>query len=238
MDNKLKDKVLLPGTEKQFAHLLSEADTRDKKLLIIGSGCEDAAVSIVAECKEVSIIVNNHDALINSRLRLKNNPAINVKFMDYEHTDFNSNSFDIVYAQASLSVSNRNKILKEIRRILFNDGILNTGEIFYPDESVPAFVSDVMSSENLQPLTEVKLINFYTERGFELIDEKDLTASLRDYYTTVENILADKKREHGEDELKPDKKMLGRIKHQANVYLKLGGDRFLGFRSFILRKKA
>ena len=38
--------------------------------------------------------------------------------MDFDNTDFNAEEFDLVYAQASISLLNRNKIVKEIKRIL------------------------------------------------------------------------------------------------------------------------
>ncbi len=66
--------------------------------------------------------------------------------MDFSITDFNDAVFDIVYAQASISSKMRNKIIKEIKRILKPEGILSVGEITSLKSSPPIFVNKQKSN--------------------------------------------------------------------------------------------
>ena len=65
----------------------------------------------------VELIVEDYDSLMNSKMILESSPRVNVRLMDFEVTDFNDSSFDLVYAQASISLTKRNKIVKEIKRL-------------------------------------------------------------------------------------------------------------------------
>jgi hypothetical protein len=38
------------------------------------------------------------------------------------------------------------------------------------------------------------------------------------------------------DEKESDKKYFSQVKHESHAYLKLGGDRYIGFKSLIMRK--
>ena len=88
--------------------------------MIIGSGCESIAIKLLQNITNVSIILNDYDSLMISRLELNNHEKINCKMMDYANTDFEKEYFNLIYAQASLSVPGRKEILKEIKRVLSN----------------------------------------------------------------------------------------------------------------------
>ena len=40
----------------------------------------------------------------------------------------------------------------------------------------------------------------------------------------------------GKDEKEENKKYFSRMKHESHAYLKLGGDKYIGFKSLIMRK--
>ena len=71
------------------------------------------ALRLSEQFTEVQIIVNEYKSLMQSRDRLQNADKIKIKMMDYAHTDFNDNYFDLIYAQASISVPDRKNIIKE-----------------------------------------------------------------------------------------------------------------------------
>ena len=166
------------------------------------------------------------------RMNLKNDEKIKVKMMDYAYTDFQDNSFDLIYAQGSISVPDKKDILKELKRILISKGLFCAGEIVSLKESVPGFVNDIWERSGLEPIAASEIKKYYEARGFEVLSEKDLSTSLRDFYEGAISVVS--KTDKAEKEA--DKKYFSRMKHESHAYLKLGGDKYIGFKSLIMRK--
>lgn len=224
--------IQLPGGIKQFDHLIELKTIQGNNALIIGPGCEPVAKSLLNYYEDISIITNDYNSLIQSRLKLRDKNKIKVKMMEYSHTDFSDEHFDLIYAQGSVTVPSRKDIFKEIKRILSSDGLLCVGEIVALKETAPAFVQNIWERNGLLPLATSQIINFYLGNGFELVSERDLTNTLKEYYKNVLNICS----KTSKDEIEENKKYFSRIKHESNAYLKLGGDKYIGFKSLILRK--
>jgi len=153
--------------------------------------------------------------------------------MEYDNTDFNMNSFDIVYSQAAISTSGRNKIVKEIKRILKPGGYFSVGELVNLFQPPPRFVNDVWERGGIKPLGFDEIENFYRERNFNIVSIKNLSGQLPDFYKLSLRLLHEK----SGDETVSFNEILKRIKHEANVYLKHGGSKYMGFVSLIVRKK-
>ena len=229
--------IFLPGSGKQFNHLKGKVSLKDKDILIIGSNSEKIAqVFLDAEVNAVTIILDEYDSLLKARYLLKNKEEISVRLMDFNSTDFNDDVFDVVYAQASISNKMRNKIIKEIKRILKPGGILNVGEITSLKSSPPIFVNDIWESGNILPLSSDDVKKYYEERKFEVVDTLDLSAHLKDFYLESKNLLSNNIASLSENEKSYYKKMLKRMSHESNAYLKLGGKDYMGFTSIIARK--
>ena len=227
-----KISILLPGGIKQFEHLLENNSIRGIHALIIGSGCESVAFSLLNKFADVIIIADEYDSVIQIRMKLKDEDKINVKMMDYTHTDFEDEYFDLIYAQCSISVPERKNILKEIKRILTGNGLLCAGEIVSLKEPVPGFVVDIWERSGLEPLASTGIKQYYKSRGFEIISEKDLSITLKDFYEKTGYAVS----KASKDEKEQNKKYFSRLKHESHAYLKLGGDKFIGFKSLIMRK--
>jgi ubiquinone/menaquinone biosynthesis C-methylase UbiE len=229
--------IFLPGSGKQFNHLKGKVSLQDKYILIIGSNSEKIAQMFLdAEANAVTIILDEYDSLMNARYLLKNKEEISVRLMDSNSTDFNDAVFDIVYAQASISNKMRNKIIKEIKRILKPEGILNVGEIVSLKSSPPIFVNDIWESGNILPLSSGDVKKYYEERKFEVVDNLDLSAHLKDFYLESKKLLINNIDSLSENEKAYYKKLLKRMSHESNAYLKLGGKDYMGFTSIIARK--
>ncbi len=229
--------IFLPGSGKQFNHLKGKVSLKDKDILIIGSNSEKIAqVFLDAEANAVTIILDEYDSLLKARYLLKNKEEISVRLMDFNSTDFNDDVFDVVYAQASISNKMRNKIIKEIKRILKPEGILNVGEITSLKSSPPIFVNDIWESGNILPLNSVDIKKYYEERKFEVVDTLDLSAHLKDFYLESKKLLVNNIDSLSENEKAYYKKLLKRMSHESNAYLKLGGKDYMGFTSIISRK--
>jgi len=229
--------IFLPGSGKQFNHLKDKVSLKDKNILIIGSNSEKIAQMFLnAEANFVTEILDEYDSLLNARYLLKDNKKISVRLMDFSSTDFNDAVFDIVYAQASISGKMRNKIIKEIKRILKPEGILNTGEIVSLKPSPPKFVNDIWKSGNILPLNSDDIKKYYEERKFKVVDTLDLSAHLKEFYLESKNLLSNNIDSLSENEKAYYKKMLKRMSHESNAYLKLGGKDYMGFTSIIVKK--
>jgi ubiquinone/menaquinone biosynthesis C-methylase UbiE len=224
--------ILLPGGNKQIEHLFEQNIPKGVHALIIGPNCESIAIKLLEYFTSLYIITDDYDSVMQIRMKLKDEDKVKVKLMDYAHTDFDNGYFDLIYAQASISVSNKKEIVKELKRILSGNGLLCAGEIVSLKEPVPGFVSDIWERSDLEPIASSKIKKYYEGKGFEVLSEKDFSDTLQDFYdqlrTTVSKV--------SKDEKEADKKYFSRMKHESDAYLKLGGDKYIGFKSMIFRK--
>jgi len=165
-------------------------------------------------------------------VKLKNEDKFKVKLMDYAHTDFKNEHFDLIYAQGSISVPGKKEITKELKRILRIQGLFCVGEIVSLKEPVPGFVADIWERSGLDPIPSSEIKKYYEAKGFEVLCEKDHSDTLKDFYEKIGNTVA----KVSKDEKESDKKYFARMKHESHAYLKLGGDKYIGFKSLILRK--
>lgn len=229
--------IFLPGGFKQFRILKSKINLSGKNVLIIGSNSEKIAEKMIEQkVNSVKIIVNDYDSLINSRLNLNKDELVSVKLMDFDNTDFEAEEFDLVYAQASISLTNRNKIIKEIKRILKPDGILCVSEITALKKDYPPFVKNIFDSSDILPLLNNSCSDYYKERKFSVLYEEDLSSSLTSFYENAAKYLEQSFDHLTDKEKSYYKKLLNKISHESNAYLKLGADKFIGFKVLILKK--
>jgi len=232
----LKDEILLPGLDHQFAFLKRTFKQSPESVLVIGSSSETISLKLSEKYKiKINLIVEDYESLMNSKLLLdRKNFAC--KMMSFEATDFADSSFDLIYAQASISSTNRNKIVKEIKRILKPGGYFCVGEITLLNEEVPRFMKDIYNSSALLPLYTNNLSKYYNDRNFSVIAEKDFSSFLKDYYSINMDKLAGTKENLSEREKSYYKKLLNKVSHESKAYLNLGGDKYMGFKVLLLKK--
>lgn len=234
---KIKGKIFLPGLNKQLDKFLSSQNVADKKVLVIGDGSEEIAEEFLAKnASEVNIIVENTESLTISRNLLSKEKRISVRLMDFDNTDFVSQTFDIIYAQASISKLKRNKIIKETKRILKPEGIFCAGEIVKFKEEVPTFVGDILEASELSPIYFQDLKKYYIERKFDILLEENLSQTLQEFYLLSNSMLNENLDKLTAQEKSYYKKMLNQIIHESNAYLKMGADKYIGFYMIIMRK--
>ncbi len=234
----MNTKYFLPGTDKQLQSLLTHVDINGMKILVLGTGCEEISKSLLENgASEVTIIVEDNDSLLNARLYLSKEKQVSVKMMEYENTDFKDSQFDLVYAQASISNKRRNKIVKEVKRILKPEGYFCVGENISYSQNAPVFVKDLWESSEIVPLFVDDLEKYYEERKFEIIFKQDLSHTLKDFYKMSINLLENKANDLTDQEKSYHKKFLNKLSHESNAYLKLGGNDHIGFKMLILKVK-
>ena len=229
-------KYFLPGTDKQLQSLLSHVDIKNMKILVLGAGCEEISKLLFNNgALEVTMIVEDNDLLLNARLYLSKEKQISVKMMEFDNTDFRDSSFDLIYAQASISNKQRNNIVKEIKRILKSEGYLCVGENISYSKNPPVFVKDLWESSEIVPLFVDDLEKYYTDRDFEILFKQDLSHTLKDFYKMSISLLENKVNDMTEQEKSYHKKFLNKLRHESNVYLRLGGNDHIGFKMLILK---
>ena len=230
--------IHLPGGAHQVGFTLGNTKIIDNNVLIIGSGSERTVLAFQEEgAKKVELIVDDYESLVNSNLVLEGKAETSAKMMEFDCTDFPDNSFDIVYAQASISGNNRNKILKEIKRILADEGSLIVGEVVKLEKEIPPFVNDIFESSALNPLHIDEINSFYAQRGWEILKSHDYSYTLKEYYSGNLNQLDKSTQDLSEREKSYYKKLLNQISHHSKAYLKQGGDKYMGFITLLMKLK-
>ncbi len=233
---KKNNSIYLPGLKKQYEFLISKLELTGFNILILGSSNAIISKLLFNKSKEkVEIIVEDYESLLVTQLELGNNSALSVKLMDFENTDYSKNTFDLVYAQGSISDKRRKKIVKEIKRILKPNGYFCVGEIVKLEDKIPNFIKEIYELSNLDPILHDRVSSFYEERNFEVIDLINLSNTLKDYYSLNLKLLKDNIKSLSPNEKAYYKTILNKISHESNVYLKLGGDRYMGLITLILK---
>jgi SAM-dependent methyltransferase len=229
--------IYLPGSIYQFLIFADKCQIQGKSVLVMGAGSEEIS-KLFVDHKAASVIqiVEDEETLLASRLYLKEEKNISVRMMVFENTDFLNERFDIIYAQASISNSRRNKIVKEIKRILRPGGVLCVGENVQLDIDAPVFVTELWQASDISPLTNNEVSNYYKGRNFEVIYEDDLSSTLKDFYQTSLQLLNKNVDKLSEREKAYHKKFLNKVSHESNAYLNLGADRYIGFKILIMKK--
>jgi len=229
--------IYLPGSQKQLEILLDKIDVKEMSVLVMGSSSEEIA-KVIAERtdKTVELIVEDLDSMLNSNQLIEESDNINVRIMEFDVTDFENSSFDLVYAQASISSTKRNQVVKEIKRILKDGGHLCVGEIIKLRKDVPPFVQNVFDESDINPLFVEEIDNYYLQREYSIIHEQELSGKLNEFYRQSIKKLEMTREGLAENEKSYYKKLLNKISHESNVYLKQGGDKHIGFKVLLLKK--
>lgn len=228
---------MLPGLEKQIEFLQKHYVLNSPKVLICGS--ESAAVAIKFKEQlnaDVQIIVEDFDSLINTNLKLSGDSAIKTALMEFSSTDFDENTFDLIYAQASITNSNRNKIIKEFKRIMKPGGKICIGEIVMLEKNPPRYIENLFSYSEMKPLFIDEFEKYYMDRGFKIMVSKNLSSTLKEYYLIVSSELEESIKSLNENEKSYYKKLISKISHESNIYLYQNGEKYYGYKTLLLKR--
>ena len=236
MENKTN--IFLPGLDNQIRFVRRSLELKGKLTLTLGSASEEIVKLLAQETgQKAELIVEDYNSLMNSRLMLENQNDTDVRLMDFEFTDFDDEEFDLVYTQGAISNPRRNKIVKEIKRILKPEGLFCVGEVVSVKEELPQFILDIYETSDLEPLHISQIEDYYQERKCEIIGTKDLSFTLKDYYSKNLYELKKSLKDMAENEKSYYKKLINMISHEAKAFLNQGADEYIGFYSLILKKQ-
>lgn len=229
--------VLLPGLDDQSVFLFTNCDVSNKNILIIGQGCVSIAKKMLdKEASSVEIIIDDEEMMLADRLQASGTANLRIRFMEFHNTDFKDESFDVVYAQASVSTAKHVKILKEIKRITKPQGLVCLGEIVQLSKEITRSVRNVWEKTKVT-LREIPMIQKeYADAEFESVVETDLSFTMKYVYKKHLRNMDKSLPEMTEAEKKALKKEIKTYRHEANTYLQFKGDNYTGFIAFLLRK--
>ncbi|PID61677.1 MAG: hypothetical protein CR986_02520 [Ignavibacteriae bacterium] len=231
-----KEKYLLPGLDLQLKFIKQRLNIENFSIAIYGSNTVNVAEKLLEGSNSIDIIVEDYESLMISKLALGKKENIKIKLMDFERTDFNNESIDLVYAQGAFTDFRRKTIVKEAKRILKHEGYLCVGEVVKLKDDIPPFVADIFDESSILPLSKNEFPKYYENRNFSLIDTVDLTDTLQKYYSLNLKLLDKNKNSLTAQEKSYYKKVLNKISHESKVYLKLGGDKYIGFVTSLFKK--
>ncbi|MFA6980202.1 MAG: methyltransferase domain-containing protein [Ignavibacteriaceae bacterium] len=234
----MKLSLLLPGMDDQFLWFNNLYDVTGKTVLVVGESSDELAKFIEENFQaKIYFIVHDEDALFRNRLKLGANKNISVRLMEFSNTDFKNDFFDVVYAQASVTVKERRKIAKEFFRITKPGGVLCVGEMCNLKKEVPQVITDVWNRSTLAPLFVDELVPFYESVQWKHKESKDLSETLDVFYIQFEKKAARNLPNVPEGEKKLHKKFIHKISHEANVFLRHGGYKNIGFSAMLFEKE-
>jgi ubiquinone/menaquinone biosynthesis C-methylase UbiE len=234
----VKLSLLLPGMDDQFLWFNNLYDVTGKTVLVVGESSDELAKFIEENFQaKIYFIVHDEDALFRNRLKLGANKNISVRLMEFSNTDFKNDFFDVVYAQASVTVKERRKIAKEFFRITKPGGVLCVGEMCNLKKEVPQVITDVWNRSTLAPLFVDELVPFYESVQWKHKESKDLSETLDVFYIQFEKKAARNLPNVPEGEKKLHKKFIHKISHEANVFLRHGGYKNIGFSAMLFEKE-
>ncbi len=233
----MENQIFIPGTDKQLKFLLEKLSFKNDKILIVGSSSEFIAQNLSEKTTEkIELIVEDYDSLINSKLIVDENSNINIRLMDFEITDFDEQTFDLIFAQGSISNHRRNKIVKHLKKLLKPNGLFLVGEVVKLQEKTPPVLDDIWESSDLEPIFTEDISEYYKTYGFTILEEKDISETLTEYYSTNLKKLKETEPQLTDQEKSYYKKLLNRVSHESTMYLKHGGDKHIGFKILFMKK--
>lgn len=229
--------VLLPGLGVQSKLLREFINLRGKRVLLAGSASSALVRSFLEDgIESVDCIIGDQDALLEERMQAPRDAKVRLRFNDFANTDFPAEHFDVVYTQGALSLPKKTKIIKENARVLRPGGIACLGEFIYTKSEVPVSVREVWERAGIAPLTEEELFACYTAAGLRPLRQTDLSETLTQLYASSSGMLRAKAEQLDSAEFRRHKKEISRYRHEANMYLKMGGKKFTRYIVYFLEK--
>lgn len=236
------EKVKLPtlgGTETTKL-LCSKVEIKEgMNILVAGVNLSDSVIYIAKNFKcNVYGIYELPNIVISAKSEIANHgleDIVKVKVMSPISLDFKDETFDLIIAEGVLSQYKKSQILKEFYRVLKDGSFIGIVDFYWKKTPVPTYVLDAwyVESGSIETLDEkLKILKDY---GFETVFVQDMSKELEKYYSRFKKIIQNalKNRRFTKDEFKEIKK----FKHEVNVFLEQGGDKWMGYVAVVAVKK-
>ncbi|MBI5726739.1 MAG: class I SAM-dependent methyltransferase [Ignavibacteriales bacterium] len=229
--------ILLPGMNEQSNAFLRHHKIKETKMLVMGTAAPHLLKKFLNPfVASIDVIIDNEDLLLTERLSAPKDKKVRIRFMDFVNTDFTDNTFDFVYTQGAASTLQRVKVLHEVKRILKPGGVYCLGELVYIKGDVPVSIRSVWDIAGISPIELEQTEGCYTEAGFTILETTDLSKTLYAMYERYKEVMQNGASKMTEDELQALRHDLIRLKHEAEIFIKMGGDKYTGYFMYELQK--
>jgi SAM-dependent methyltransferase len=141
---------------------------------------------------------------------------------------FDDSSFDAIYLNGVLSANPKHKLLKEMLRVLKPGGSIGIADSYWLGPGVPEFIRDVWESERQKVPTKNELESLLAETGYSEISVSDSSRELAAFYAQFREEVKSIAKNQFEG-MKHKKTLVKHYKHEIDVYLKNGGDKWMGY---------
>ncbi len=150
------------------------------------------------------------------------------RYMSPLTMDFDAQSFDIIVLEGIFSSYPAARALKDARRVLKPGGVIMISDSFWKLESMPSYVHDVWEAEERRIFTEHQLGDLFEEAELELaffeIRRNALNSFYEQFTTEIKSIT-----KADFEGMKHQKSLVKHYKHEIDVYLKHGGEKYMGY---------
>ena len=150
------------------------------------------------------------------------------RYMSPLTMDFDAQSFDIVVLEGIFSSYPASRALKQARRVLKPDGVIMISDSFWKMESMPPYVHDVWEAEERRIFTEHQLGHLFEAAELELAFFEIRRNALDSFYQQFTSEIKSITKADFEG-MKHQKSLVKHYKHEIDVYLKHGGEKYMGY---------
>lgn len=227
----------LPGGDSPVKFFLKEFPERDCSLLILGNGFPQLVPFFVdAGFSSVKAASDDNTEVFEYKANTPKEKQIPSLCVDYASLDYKDESFDHVFCQATLTLSGRNKLIKQIRRVLKPGGHLTTSEILCNKKPAPTFLNDIWAESGQDPLYTDEFEPYYTSRGFIIKSSADFTNDLDEFYIKSYKLLESSLKSLPADKRVQFRKDFVQEKHEITSLVKGGALKYMNLKTMILQK--
>jgi SAM-dependent methyltransferase len=231
-----------PRLVRKLVHNMPDTDkyTEESSCLYIGSRYGENALAM-AELFPGTVLGVDEDSegLLFARMataKAGHGKRLAFKFMAPVTLSVPDASLDIAVLDGLLTTYPKSKLLSETHRAIKPGGVLALTSSVWLAEPVPTYVREVWGSIEYQVPTREELRAMLDAAGFEVRAFMDASKELEPFYRQfsgdAHSIVSG-----GFEGLKHMKSLVKHYKHEIDVYLKLGGRKYMGYAAVIAIKR-
>lgn len=211
---------------------LSASSPENASLLLMGCRYGENLIGLIDAFKgSLTGIEEDSEAVFFAKMasmQLGLGKRCSFRYMSPLTMDFDAESFDIIAMEGVFSSYPAAKALKEAKRILRPGGAIILSDSFWKEESMPPYVHDVWEAEERRVFTENQLGDLFADAGLQLtyfeVRRSALNAFYQQFMTELKSIT-----KGGFEGMKHQKSLIKHYKHEIDVYLKQGGEKYMGY---------
>ena len=210
---------------------------KETKVLNIGVNLKESSVYLADKfgCR-VFAVSEVPDVIVSVKSEAgRKSLKIEAKVMSPLALDFDDGFFDLVICEGVMSQYRKSDFLKEIHRVLKPGGGFGVADFYWRKIPVPKYVLNVWSWDEGRVETLDEVIKLMKGRGFDVFFIHDVSGELKRFYSEllvwIEKLL--KTTYLSSQQFKEVK----RFRHEANVFLKQGGNKWMGYSAIASKKQ-